>query len=406
MITPEIIAALNYISAYNVAIVESATYPDQDICRVAQQGDPRHERGVPLVARAARDTTNPVRSLHEAARRGSADDVRRFIAGASLNAEDGTGMTPLAWAAARNNKAAFAILLEHGADPWAGVARGDYSAAYWAAATGHVSIFDQLRRLGRPIALKPWPESYMSAAVSSGSVPIVKSMIADGYASIQASTFFLRGLPKDDAIAPLLKKHNRGLADALLFLTLTPWDEDAIPLSLMRLALKHGANPNATRNYGETALGLASRGIWNGSLEAVQLLLKAGADVNLPSAEIPVAPSRPFWNAVNTALLPGIDDVTTGRAWAVARRLAAAGANLNLTDKDGKPTIWSLLTQVRWDPEQINESPALVVLLPMLVELGMNPNAVWQEKTVLPLVERKLGTDSALAKALRASGAK
>ena len=78
-ITPDISAKLQYIQAYNIAIVESPSFPDADICRVAASDDPRVKVGTPLAAQAARAITTPVRSLYEAARRGDVSDVRRFF---------------------------------------------------------------------------------------------------------------------------------------------------------------------------------------------------------------------------------------------------------------------------------------------------------------------------------------
>jgi len=48
-------------------------------------------------------------------------------------------------------------------------------------------------------------------------------------------------------------------------------------LDLLRLALRYGANPEKRNDWGEVALGYACS---HGQLEAVKLLIEAGADVN------------------------------------------------------------------------------------------------------------------------------
>jgi hypothetical protein len=72
-----------------------------------------------LLRMSARAVMRPPLSLHEAARRGTPADVQRFM-GANLNAVDGTGMTPLAWAIVRNNSSAIMTLFDAGANPWIG----------------------------------------------------------------------------------------------------------------------------------------------------------------------------------------------------------------------------------------------------------------------------------------------
>ena len=400
-ITPDIQAELDYESAYNIAIVESPSYADADICRPARAGDPRPDNGKPLVDRAARAVSGPVRSLHEAARRGSAADILAFLPRTPANMPDGTGMTPLAWAAARNNMPALSLLLEQDEDPWFDEARREHGAVYWAAAAGWKEAFDRLRRVPRPAGFDGWSSDYLAAAMNSGNAAIVEAILVERHAPLRVP-FFRSELPPAVSVEPVLREGVPRLSDALLLAAIDRGER--IQLDLVRLALKYRANPNATRNYGETPLGLAAYGYREGAIEAVDLLLKAGADIDLPSVAVPVAPRRPIWNAVATLSQQKID--VASRPFAILKMLAAAGADLNLPNRDGKPPVWFLLAPARWAPEQIDATPGLIQLLPILAKLGMNPNARWQGKTILPLAERQLGRDAPLVVALRAAGAR
>jgi hypothetical protein len=104
-----------YATAYNRLLVDSPAYPDADICRLADTAaDNDLDRNL-LLRMPAREVTRAPQSLHEAARRGTPADVQRFM-GTDLDVVDGTGMTPLAWAVARNNSQAINMLTNAGAD--------------------------------------------------------------------------------------------------------------------------------------------------------------------------------------------------------------------------------------------------------------------------------------------------
>jgi hypothetical protein len=402
-ITPEVSRQRAYIEAYNQAIVESPSFPDADICRTRQPHDP-WSRGSPLlVTMPARTVTAPPHSLHEAARRGSAAAVRSFLWTTPANLPDGTGMTPLAWAVARNNLPAIAVLLDNGEDPWAGEHNSDHPAIYWAAATGRKDLFDRLRRYPRPRALKSWPESWLGAAIESGNAAIVETMVAEGHEPLTAATFFLQySAPEPAALEPLLRGQIPGLADAALTKALR--DDVEINLDLVSLALKYHANPNGT-GKGATPLGLAVSG-FRRTPEAVDLLLKAGADVNRRSPRDLTSPRSPIWYAVETLRTYQEGGPDYDRALAIVKRMIAAGADLTLPDAGGRPPIWFLLTRSSIEGDLIDPSRPISALLPMLVKLGMNPNAPWQGRTILDLVEHKLGRTAPLALALRAVGAR
>ena len=116
--------------AFNATLLADPRYPYRDICRAAATVHPPK----PIVAgirpqeygfRDLASTDRPI-DLHGAARRGTADALRRLIkAGpAKVDVADPLGMTPLAWAVAYRRSKQVAILLEAGARP-AGASCGD-----------------------------------------------------------------------------------------------------------------------------------------------------------------------------------------------------------------------------------------------------------------------------------------
>ena len=148
---------------------------------------------------------------------------------------------------------------------------------------------------------------------------------------------------------------------------------------------------------------MAARGIAPHSLEIVDMLLKAGADPNLP-----LRGSRPIWEAYSS-----IESDESGRHWkptglprAKYDRLIAAGATLNTVSSEGLPPIWWLLFPYSHDRSKFEPNSLTPALLEMLVRDGLDVNAQWKGKRVLQSVEAKAGSASEMARTLRRLGAK
>ena len=90
---------------------------------------------------------------------------------------------------------------------------------------------------------------------------------------------------------------------------------------ILRLTLSHGADLKSTNRYGGTALIPAAE---RGHVETVQLLIDAGVDVNHLN--------RLHWTALLEAVILGDGGP---RHVDIVRRLLAAGADRQITDKDG-----------------------------------------------------------------------
>lgn len=391
---------LNEAQAYNRAMVERADYPHRDLCRPRTEDDTGGGREMnQKTARPVREVTDPVRSLHEAARRGTEAELRQFIARSPVNAPDGTGTTALGWAVARNNGPAIDALLAARADP---LAAGDWGdpALYWAAVHGRRAVFERL--LDRVPAdqsprVKGWRRGYLMAAAQGGDLTIIRQMLADPHETIQATHL--------DAEMPIpvltlfLKDQQGEFANDLLHDALDT--SDGAQLDAVRLALANGADPNKVR-HGETPLGQVANGNRRGSPEAVRLLLAAGADPDALTRR-----SRPVWIAINGALLSG-DRYAEGQARAlrIVDLLVAAGADLDLPNEQGKPMVWTLFFPFHHSPDDMDASFVTPETLRALKQRGVDFNAPWRGRTLLAAVEAKGEAGAEYAVWLRAVGAR
>lgn len=384
-----------YAAVYNRLLIDSPAYPDADICRpadsVAEKGLDRNT----LVRLPARAVARPPISLHEAARRGTRAEVKRFIGG-NLNEADGTGMTPLAWAVVRNNAQAIAVLVEAGADPWIG-SETRTSAVYWSAMLGEVGQFERFAAMGeRPF--KTWPSTYLAAAAKGGS-QILGRMLAEPHEQFRIENLS-SPLPSSGVLEQVLID-DRTRADSLLVqATGTQWGLRLRP-DLVALALRYRANPNAEAYASRTVLGEVANGLDPASPEVVDLLLKAGADPNKLSWI-----DRPVWQPLGTIRLFPDKPELAARALAIYHRLHQAGADLNLLNGDGVPPIRVFLFPARYDHIDLDSSAGNPAILEMLVRDGVDLNAEWKGHRVLGLVESQKGKNAGLAVTLRRLGAK
>lgn len=382
----------DYAHIYNRTIVDRSDYPDPDLCRAATEDEERSGFEA-KPDRNARPVAAPVRTLHQAARRGDRRDIVRLLRSADVDAADGLGMTPLAWAAARGNGMAIDALLAAGADPWAGNPAERTGAVYWAVALGRGADFERLvRRPGRPF--ERWPALFQAAAATSGEVAILEHMLAEPHDPFRLDFVHSSPLPAAEIFAPLLRG-NRELAARLLARSVAHERR----VDLVRLALRHGADPDTVDSY-ETALGVASKGIGEESVAIVDLLLRAGADPNRVSHR-----TRPVWNAVTSMRIDRERGEWTARARTIFLRLVGAGARLDLPDDQGRPPISFVLFPARWGHWELDGSVP-PELIEFLAARGLNVNATWEGKRVLSTVEEQAGRDSPLATTLRRLGAR
>ena len=293
VITKEVIQRTQYAAHFNQHIVADKNYPFADICRPSYAGDITSQDS-PLVDRSAGKTARPVATLHEAARRGSAADVRRFLATSPRNMLDEVGMTPLAWATARGRSDIYDLLIFNGEVPRAIADSSGRDDLYWAIATGRKALVDI--GLGVEPSRGMLRSIFLEAALASGSVEITESVLAAPHEPLRKG--MLR--PKNwnaATVEALLKASGNETAQELLETSCDTYGE--IRNDLIRLALRYGANPNVAPDMQvgryKTPLYAVTMSYGPSATDAMSILLTAQADPNVASLDPPVAPKLPLW---------------------------------------------------------------------------------------------------------------
>ena len=282
--------------------------------------------------------------LMTAARTGKAGVVKALIShGAKVDAKERRGQTALMWAAANGNAEVVGLLLKAGADIRATLPDSGFTPLLFAAREGRAEVVRALLKAGADVnavtdPLKPnakGPSKGTSAlilAVENGHYELALSLVeagADpndqrsGYTPLHVMTWvrkpnrgeddgqppplgsgilssvqFIRSLVERGAEVNSLLATGKGGAGLFSKVGATPFLMAAATADApyMRLLLELGANPSLANAEGCTPLMVAC-GIGVGSaaanevageepevLEAAQLLLKLGADVNAVDA--------------------------------------------------------------------------------------------------------------------------
>ena len=256
--------------------------------------------------------------LMTAARTGEPETMRTLLGyGANPNRRETTrGQTALMWAAANNNAEAIQLLAEHGADintktdnpsrsadsPFAYAPPTGFSPLMFAVRAGHIEATRALLDAGAEV----------DDTVSDGQSALV---VAAANANWELATYLLdRGADATAAEAGWNALHQavRTRRMNLAFGTPGPFASGTLDsIDLMRKLLKAGVDVNArmTRNgmrdgqrnrfnrLGATAFMLAAKVT---DVEAMRLLLEAGADPTVPTADgttpLMVAAGLHIWN--------------------------------------------------------------------------------------------------------------
>lgn len=230
--------------------------------------------------------------LIEAAKQGDITSISSLLKKhADANASEPDGTSALQWAAHRNHAAAAALLIKAGA---------------------------------KATAANSFGITPLSEAAANGNAEIVETLLQAG---ADANSVSAQGEPA------LMTAARAGNPEAV------------------RVLLKHGAMVAARESWkGQTALMWAAA---ENRAEVVKTLIEAGADVNARSTEWPEEKKRPSnGNLVSTRPRGGLTPLLfAARAGALAsiQILAKAGADLNLTEPDGTNALVTALINAHYD---------------------------------------------------------
>ncbi|HUQ52989.1 MAG TPA: ankyrin repeat domain-containing protein [Gammaproteobacteria bacterium] len=314
-------------------------------------------------------------ALIDAVRAGNGEEAVRLIEnGADANAADSLGTTPLMWAARYGDAAVVKRLIRAGAKPAAENVFG-VTPMSEAALIGSEPVIRELLAAGvDPDSPNPEGETALMLAVRTGQLEAAKALI--------------------DAGADVNARERWAGQTALM------WAGAQLQPQMVKLLLAHGAEVNArstvrewTRKVsseprpkelaqgGLTPLMFAAR---TGCIDCAELLLAAGADINLtdPSGVTPLI----------VATLNLQNDF--------AKYLVEKGADINEWDLYGRTALYVAIDMMDYPPPRVSGGPAEPMtglrLAEFLLDRGANPNAQLKQWRP-PFVRLARGQDNTLA---------
>jgi ankyrin repeat protein len=337
--------------------------------------------------------------LMSAARAGSLESVELLLAhGVDPNAtETYQGQTALMWAAADGHNDVVVALLDAGADPdmQARVSElsdrstrtdfptGGFTAAMWAAREGHEDVLRELANAGADLSLLNGDNaSAMSIAIVNDRFDLAARMIDMG-APPDASALYRAVEMRDATTDWLAKDGSRWRAD---------YDNELDALGLVRVLLEAGGDPNENFVGQNHSASMCCDTVASGTpfyraaiaadVEALELLIEYGADVEWTPVEIEDAPRQANGNVGKSPLLVAMNG---------GKGVGMAGGPGDIREGEDPPFR-----------EAANRTP--VDAMAVLIEAGADPNRKTDDGSTL-LHEATSGRHLDVVELLAANGA-
>ena len=335
----------------------------------------------------------------DAAARGDRDAVKALLKGAAdVNAAQGDGMTALHWAAMNGDAELTDMLVFAGANVRATTRLGTYTPLFLASQHGHGKVIQSLVKAGADVkAGTPNGTTPLMVAAASGEVEAVRVLLDHG-ADVNAKDGVRAQTPIMYAAASNRAEVIQLLASKGADLKVTNKVSDLANLSregagfggnpqvpgggqggpaapaAPAAAARRAPMPGVDRNYQLNELIVAQGGLTpllyavrQGYQESTDALIKAGADINQPSAGDKTTP-------LLMAVINGHFDLATS--------LLEQGANPNTMSANGVTPLYGVLN-VEWAPKALYPQPrahmqqkvGYLDLMKQLLDKGADPNA-------------------------------
>ena len=332
-------------------------------------------------------------TIADAAARGDRDAVKALLKNAAdVNAAQGDGMTALHWAAMNGDVELAQMLIVAGANIKATTRLGTYTPLYLASQQGHGKVVEALIKAGADVkAGTPNGTTPLMVAAASGEVDAVRALL-DAGADVNAKDGVRWQTPIMYAAASNRAAVIELLASKGAHIKGTSKVSDLANLS--REGAGFGGNPQGglppgapaaqaarrapmagvDRNYNLNELIVAHGGLTpllyaarQGYHESSLALLKAGADVNQPSAGDKTTP-------LLMAIINGHFDL--------AKLFLDKGADPNTMSQQGVSPLYAVLN-VEWAPKALYPQPqahkqqqvGYLDLMKLLIDKGADVNA-------------------------------
>lgn len=287
--------------------------------------------------------------LMTAARTGKPGPVKALLArGADVNAKERRGQTALMWAAAEGNTEVVRLLIEAGADIHATLPDSGFTPLFFAVREGRLDATRALLKAGADVNGTMQPAKPNGKGPRSGTTPLILAT-ENGHFELALALVDAGADPNDQrsgftALHAItwVRKPNRGDGD----------DGDPAPLGsgnlsslqFVRKLVERGSDPNARLKSGRSGRGQLSKlGASPFLLAAItddaplmRLLVELGADPSLPNAD----GATPLMAAAGLGTQAPTEEAGTEEEALEAVQLALKlGADINAVDKNGETAM-------------------------------------------------------------------